>query len=278
MTVPLEVRPHRVVSHRRETSDTVTLALAPADGTLAPFRPGQFNMVTALGVGEIPVSISGGPLDATGPLLHTVRSVGPVSDALCRARRGTVVGVRGPYGVGWGGPDELGPPGDLVIVGGGLGLAPLRPAIVSALDTAGAGGRRLFVLAGARSPDALLFVRELERWRRRPGVTVELIVDHALPGWRGQVGLITKLVETAAFDPDRTTAMACGPEVMMRAIIASLVGRGVAPARIRVSLERNMKCGIGWCGHCQLGPLLVCRDGPVVTADRIAPLLRVEEL
>lgn len=266
---------HRVVGRRRETADTVTLRLAPLAAAGAGYRPGQFHMLTAYGVGEIAISISGGPTDGSGPVHHTVRSVGAVSEALCRSRRGDVVGVRGPYGQGW---EVDGAAGDLVVVGGGLGLAPLRPSILEAVAGAGREGRRVFVLAGARAPELLLYPDELQRWAQHAGVVVDTIVDHARPGWRGQVGLITRLVETAKFEPAQTTALVCGPEVMMRFVISALLTRGVRAERVRVSLERNMKCGVGWCGHCQLGPVLVCRDGPVLTADRAAPLLAVPEL
>ncbi len=186
---------------------------------------------------------------------------------------GATVGVRGPYGAGWslGGPED-----DVLVVAGGLGLAPLRPAILQALaDDARRG--RLRVLLGARSPDQLLFHGELASWRAR-GADVALTVDHAAPGWAGPVGVVTDLLDDAVTRPERTVALVCGPEIMMRLVADRLRRLGVPGERIQVSLERNMRCGVAQCGHCQLGGVLLCRDGPVVRWDRIGPSLAVREL
>ena len=269
----MEPAAFRVVGRTRETADTVTLALQPLDGPPPASRPGQFNMLYAFGVGEVPVSISGH--HANGTLLHTVRAVGGVTAALVDAAPGTLVGVRGPFGTAWdvGAADG----GDAVFVAGGIGLAPLRPAVVEVLA-----GRerfnRVVVLCGARSPETVLYRRQLSTWRGRFDVDVEVTVDYAAPGWRGHVGVVGQLVPRAPFDPRTTTAFVCGPEVMMRSATEALVLRGVAPGDVHLSLERNMKCATGHCGHCQLGPFLVCRDGPVVTYDRVAALLEVAEL
>jgi NAD(P)H-flavin reductase len=229
-------------------------------------------MLYAFGVGEVPISFAGDPGDGR-PLAHTVRAVGTVTDALCRAPRGTAVGVRGPYGAGW----SLGDPADdLLVVAGGLGLAPLRPVILLAVaDPVRRGYLRL--LLGARSPDQLLYRRELGRWRVR-GADVRVTVDHAAPGWVGPVGVVTDLLEGAVDRPERTTALVCGPEVMMRLVAGRLRQLGVPGERIQVSLERNMRCGVAQCGHCQLGGVLLCRDGPVVGWDRIERSLEVREL
>jgi NAD(P)H-flavin reductase len=267
-------RLHRVRRRRRETHDTVTLALEPLDGSdVVICRPGQFNMLYCFGIGEIPVSVSR-QAQPGGPLLHTVRSVGAVSAALCRARTGEVIGVRGPFGSGWGLDVAAGT--DLVLIAGGVGLAPLR----SALDLALAERRRfgkLVLLVGARSPEELIFAKELERLRSRRDVQVEVTVDRATPSWAGHVGVVTQLLPEAAFDPTRVLALVCGPEVMMRFTATALLGRGLTAEQIRVSLERNMKCAIGWCGHCQLGPEFVCKDGPVRSWSQAAPLLTVKE-
>lgn len=267
---PFQPRPHRVVSRRRQTHDTVTISVS--SGAAAGVRPGQFDMVAAFGVGEIPVSVSGVDL-RRGRLLFTVRAVGAVSTALTELRKDELVGLRGPFGTSW---DRGTGQEDVVVVAGGLGLAPLRLAIVEAIAARGPG--RVFVLVGARSPQDLLFKTDLARWARQSGVQVNVIVDRAERDWPGEVGLVTELVRRAPFDPAQARALVCGPEVMMRFTARALADRGVQPARIRLSLERNMKCGIGLCGHCQLGPLLLCRDGPVVTAERVAPLLGVREL
>jgi NAD(P)H-flavin reductase len=267
---PLVPRPCRVTGRRRETADTVTLRIDAGDFA---FRPGQFNMLYAFGVGEVAISISG---DAGRPreLVHTVRSVGMVSDALCRLRAGDWVGVRGPFGAGW--PIDLAAGRDVLVVAGGVGMAPLRPAVYAL-----AGGRRelgrVSLLCGARTPGLLLYAPELRRLGARAGIDVLLTVDAATTEWGGHVGVVAALLERAAFDPARTLAMLCGPEVMMRFTIAALRARGVAEESICVSLERNMHCGVGLCGHCQLGPVLVCRDGPVFRLDAVSALLGIRE-
>jgi len=247
--------------------------VVPDDDEQLDARPGQFNMLSVWGVGEIAVSVSG--IDRRRRVLyHTVRAVGAVSSALTQTRRGDTIGVRGPFGTSWEPTDGAG--GDVVVVAGGVGLAPLRLAIMDTMTRTPPG--RLFVLVGARSPGDLLFARELERWSRRPGVEVSVTVDRAGPDWSGQVGLVTGLVRRAGFDAANALALVCGPEPMMRFTTTALIDRGVAIGRIRLSLERNMKCGLGLCGHCQLGPLLLCRDGAVVGADRVGALLGVREL
>jgi NAD(P)H-flavin reductase len=270
---PMTPSPYRVRQRRRELPDTVTLALEPLDGPTPACAPGQFNMLYAFGVGEVPISISGDPRSPS-PLLHTVRAVGAVTRALCQARRGDLVGVRGPFGTGW--ELERAAGGDVMIVAGGIGLAPLRPVIYQLLaerDRYGA----VSLLVGARSPATLLYQRELRAWRSRFDLQVEVTVDHAERGWRGNVGVVTELLGALPLDP-ATTALVCGPEVMMRLTAAALTDRGVPPAAIRVSLERNMKCAVGHCGHCQLGPVLVCRDGAVFDYQRVAPLLATRGL
>ncbi len=258
-------------ARRRETRDTWTLALDA--GGLA-FLPGQFNMLYAFGIGEIPVSISGDPA-APAPLVHTVRAVGAVSQAIARLKPGEALGLRGPFGTAWPVAESAG--SDVVVVAGGLGLAPLRPALYRLLAERARYGR-IALLYGSRSPDDILYRREIERWRRRLDVAVEVTVDHAPASWRGHVGVVTKLIERAAFDPDNTVAMVCGPEIMMRFTAAALATAGVSPERIHVSMERNMKCAVGHCGHCQFGPALICRDGAVMRYDRVRPFLTVREL
>jgi len=263
---------YRVTSSQGETADTVTLVLRPVDHPIEPHQPGQFTMLYAFGVGEVPISISG---PADGPdLVQTIRSVGAVTRALCAAGPGQLVGVRGPYGTDW---DVGGAAGrDVLLVAGGIGLAPLRPALLSLL-AARDRFRRITLLIGARSPAELLFASQLAAWRER-GADVEVTVDRAAAGWAGNVGVVTQLIDRAEIDAAATLALLCGPEVMIRLAARALCARGVAPGSIRVSLERNMRCGIAECGHCQLGPLLLCRDGPVVSYQQAAPLLAVQEL
>jgi NAD(P)H-flavin reductase len=266
---------YRVTSSRGETHDTVSLGLQPVDQPIAAYLPGQFTMLYAFGIGEVPISISGVSGAASAPgLVQTVRSVGAVTRALCAAGPGQVIGVRGPFGTSW---DVAGAEGqDVVLVAGGIGLAPLRPAVLTLL-AARERYRRVTVLIGARSPAELVFAGELASWRDQ-GADVLVTVDRAAAGWPGHVGVVTQLIDRADIDPAVTVAMLCGPEVMIRLAARALSGRGVAPGNIRVSLERNMRCGVAECGHCQLGPLLLCRDGPVISYQRAAPLLAVQEL
>jgi anaerobic sulfite reductase subunit B len=263
---------YRISERRPETHDTVSLTLEPAAEPIAAFRPGQFTMLYAFGVGEIPVSVSG---PAGQPaLIQTIRAVGAVTRALCSASAGHLVGVRGPFGTSWDEADAAGR--DLLVVAGGIGLAPLRPAILAALAQRHR-YRRIIVLAGARSPAELLFAAELQGWRER-GAEVAVTVDRADARWDGNVGVVTQLIGRAGLEPSRTTALICGPEVMMRLTARALLAAGLDAASIRVSLERNMQCGVAECGHCQLGPLLLCRDGPVVGYAVAESLLEIREL
>lgn len=250
--------------------DTATIDLEPTSAALPPFVPGQFAMLYAFGVGDIPVSVCG---TEGSRLRHTVRAVGAVSSALHALRAGMTVGVRGPFGTGWHLPAAG---GDLLLVAGGLGLAPMRPLVRQVLATAERYGR-ISIMIGARSPGDLLYAEETHAWRRA-GARVMTTVDRPDPRWTGDVGVVTALLNRADFAPERTVAFVCGPEVMMRATARDLTGRGVHPDRIHVSLERTMHCGTGQCGHCQLGPLLLCRDGPVVPWSLAGPLLDVREL
>ncbi len=237
------------------------------------FRPGQFNMVYVHGVGEVPLSIAGDPAEPTR-LVHTLRAVGNVTRAMERLGAGDSVGIRGPYGSAW--PLDAVRGSDLLFIAGGLGLAPLRPAVLHALRHRDDYGR-ITILYGARSPADLLYRDELERWRGRFDLRVEATVDRAGRDWRGPVGVVTRLLDDTPVEPDDAVLM-CGPEVMMRFVARALAGRGLPPEALWVSLERSMKCGVGLCGHCQLAGNFVCKDGPVYRYDRVAPLMAVREL
>lgn len=267
--VPL---PMRIRRRRQEAPGVWTLELEPPDEEAAAFAPGQFNMLTAFGIGEIPVSLSGDPARRR-VWVHTVRALGPVSRALAALPVGAALGLRGPFGRGW--PLAAGLGRDLVLVAGGLGLAPLRPALYALLAERDRYGR-VALCYGARGPQDLLFRREFAGWAR--GIQVQTTVDHAPVGWSGQVGVVTRLIERADFRPAQTLALVCGPEVMMRFAIAALRDAGVADEHIHLSLERNMKCAVALCGHCQFGGTLVCRDGPVVSHAQVGHLLGVREL
>ena len=271
----MEPVPFRVIEKQRETHDTWTLMLKQVAGDpIERFEPGQFAMLYAFGAGEVPISLSRHGL-AGSELVHTIRAVGAGTEALCALNKGDAVGVRGPFGTTW--PLDEAAGRDVVVLAGGLGLPPLRPVIDELLLNRERYGE-VSILYGGRSPDELLFVEEVEVWRSRFDVTVEVIVDSAPAGWRGRVGVVTRLIPRASFDPENAIAMMCGPEVMMRFAVGGLRDRGLPDESIWVSIERSMKCATGHCGHCQLGPLFVCKDGPVLRHDTAGPLMAVREL
>jgi len=261
---PLAPVAHRVVAVEAETTDVVTLTLAPIAESVEPARPGQFVMAWVFGVGEIPISVSA--VGGGGELALTVRAVGAVSNAVVAARPGDTIGIRGPYGTAWPTDDARG--SDVLVVAGGLGLAPLRTAVD---ELAGLGTQRLTVVVGAREPDQVLYPHDVQRWRRL-GVDVHVTVDAAPHRWDGAVGTATAVV--ARLGERHDTVFVCGPELMMTSAARAAIVQGTEPDQVWVSLERNMHCGVAQCGRCQLGPLMLCRDGAVVRWDRVTELLR----
>jgi NAD(P)H-flavin reductase len=264
---------HRVVGRREETADVVTLHLEATDGSRLRYAAGQFNMLYAYAVGEVAISISTNPMD-DGPIAHTVRNVGTVSRALCGLQIGDTLGLRGPFGSDWGLESAAG--GDLVIVAGGIGLAPLRSVITQVISQRDRFGT-VEIVIGTRTPEELAFREEVETWRARGDLSVHVTVDRATPGWRGTVGVVTTVLPRIQCNPG-AIALVCGPEVMMRFTALALMERGMPASRIRVSMERNMQCALAQCGHCQLGAVFVCADGPVLTWERVEPLLAVRQL
>jgi NAD(P)H-flavin reductase len=224
-------------------------------------------MLYAFGIGESAISVSGDPAAREGMLVHTIREAGLVTQALGRLQPGDQLGLRGPFGSAW--PLEAMQERDLVFVAGGIGLAPLRPAIYAALAQRERFGR-IVLLIGARTPEDVLYLDELDAWGVLPGVECRVTVDSAPLSWTRQVGVVTKLIASAGFDPANACALICGPEIMMRYSAAALRQRGVTDDRIFLTMERNMKCAIALCGHCQLGPEFLCKDGPVFRYDRMA--------
>jgi len=268
--LPKEFRVRRV---RRETADTFTVEIEATNGDQTQtFAPGQFNMLYAFGVGEIAISICADPQGKS--LMHTTRVVGTVTKALGKLRTGDTLGVRGPFGSSW--PVELVAGRDVVVVAGGIGLAPLRGALHHLVRCRKEMGR-LVLLYGVRTPQDILYRHDLERWRNG-GLQVYVTVDRATGSWLGHVGVVTSLIPHAPLDPINAVAMVCGPEIMMRYTVLELQKRGVAEERIFLSMERNMKCAIGFCGHCQFGPEFICKDGPVFRYDRIKNWLGIREL
>lgn len=272
---PMLPVPFRIVSRRRETSDTFTIELVPVEGD-DPFNfsPGQFNMLYAFGIGESAISISGST-SKPGRLVHTIRAVGTVTRALQKLRKGEVLGVRGPFGSAW--PVVEAEGRDILFITGGIGIAPLRPALYHVLDNRDRYGR-VVMLYGARTAADILYRKELEDWGGRLDMDVFATVDQADRSWFGSVGIVTQLIAQARFDRLHTTALVCGPEIMMRFSILELKKQGLSESDIHVSMERNMKCAVGFCGHCQYGPMFICKDGPVFPFEQIRPWFETREI
>ncbi len=267
--------PYVVADKHVENDDLVTFVYEPAsEDILDPMQPGQFNMLYAFGIGEIPISVSS--LISDHPrITHTIQNVGAVSKACCNMRVGDQIGLRGPFGTPW--PVEDAKFKDVIIMAGGVGFAPLRPVVEFIEEYRDDYGEVNF-LFGTRDPHSILFHQDVISLQSDPSVNFQITVDHSFSNWRGNVGVVTTLVEKAEFDPENTVAFVCGPEIMMRYGAYSLIDAGVDEENIFISMERNMKCAIGHCGHCQYGPLFVCKDGPVFLYPAIKNYLNIREL
>jgi len=266
----------RIVAIRPEVPNVATYDLAFEEPEFAAsyrFAPGQFNMLYMPGYGESAISISSDPA-RQGVLSHTIRVAGNVTSAMARKRVGERLGLRGPFGSSW--PVEACRGNDVVIACGGIGLAPLRPAIYHVLNHRSDYGR-VHLLYGARTPKDLLYPAEHEQWRAG-GIEVEVTVDIGESDWAGHVGVVPVLFYRLRLEPKRTTIWTCGPEIMMRFVVFEALARRIAPERIYLSLERNMSCAMGFCGHCQLGPHFVCKDGPVFSFRQVEPFFNLEDL
>ncbi len=258
-----------------ETPGVATYALEFQDlafRTAYSFLPGQFNMLYLPGIGEVAISISSDP-ETPHELLHTIRVAGNVTQAIERLKVGDQIGVRGPYGSAW--PVEVARGEDLIFVAGGIGLAPLRPAIYHVIRHRAEYGK-ITILAGARSPEDMLYHDEFDAWREHD-IEVIPTVDRADESWQGRVGVVPMLFYSLRPDPRNTTVFTCGPEIMMRFVAYEAMARRIPTERVFVSLERNMKCAVGFCGHCQYGPTFLCKEGPVLSFAQIEPFYNVEE-
>jgi NAD(P)H-flavin reductase len=267
--------PYHVTQRNAENNDIVTLAIEPSSSeSIMDMKPGQFNMLYAFGVGEIPISVSS-LLDPQPAVTHTVQGVGAVSKALCEMKTGHHIGVRGPFGTPW--PVEVSQFKDVVIMAGGLGIAPVRP-LIEAIAYERDLYKEVNILYGSRDPDGIIFHQDVISLQSDPSINFLVTVDHSFRNWRGNVGVVTNLVEKCTFDPASTIAYICGPEIMMRYGAYSLIDAGIPGDQIYLSMERNMKCGFGHCGHCQYGSEFVCKDGPVFTYDEIENYLNIRQL
>lgn len=272
---PMIPNRYKIQRIKKETQDVFTVELIPAKGQCEfSFGAGQFNMLYIFGTGEVPISISGDP-KKNDVLIHTTRTVGTVTKAMSKLKAGDMIGVRGPYGSTWPVKKAIG--NNIVIIAGGIGLAPLRTVIYEILHLRESYGR-ITILYGTRTPEDILFKRELEKLKSRLDLDVQVTVDRAARGWNGNVGVVTTLIPRLRFDPEKTTAMLCGPEIMMKYSISELMKSGLTAEKIFLSMERNLKCGIGLCGHCQYGTEFICKDGPVFSYDRIKHLFGKREI
>jgi len=236
------------------------------------FEPGQFNMLYLPGFGEAAISISSDPEDHE-KLGHTIRFVGNVTRQVSRLKVGDVVGLRGPFGTYW--PMKAMEGKDVFIACGGIGLPPLRPAIYHIIRNREKYGK-VTLLYGARTSGDLMFPHEYEVWRKA-GIDVEVTVDRSDANWNGRVGVVPMWFYQFRIDPRKTAVLTCGPEVMIRFVIFEAMARRIPAESVYVSLERNMKCGQGSCGHCQMGPYFICKDGPVFRFDELQSFFNVEE-
>ena len=265
-----------VVSTTPESPGVATYDIVLEDSRVAEqfqFRPGQFNMLYVPGIGEAAISISGNP-EKQGPLAHTIREAGNVTQALAQMGPQAAIGLRGPFGTGW--PIDECEGNDVILVAGGIGMAPLRPVVYTMLADRHRFGN-ITLLMGARTPDGLLYPDEWSTWKSQ--IDVQQTVDRAEGHWQGHVGVVTSLLERMDIPrPQNTILMTCGPEVMMRYTIRGALSRDVPKTSCWLSMERNMNCAVGFCGHCQLGPDFVCKDGPVLRYDRVAPFFKVNTL
>jgi NAD(P)H-flavin reductase len=261
-----DFKPEKVVikNTKDQTRDSRTLTLAFADGkkpNTYSFLPGQFNMLSLFGFGEAAISISSDP-KIKDILDHTVRKVGNLTEGLFSLKKGDYLGLRGPFGKPW--PVDEAKGKNVLIVSGGIGLAPLRPVIMHVANNR-ADYANFEILYGARNPGEMLFTDEFEQWRKIKNTNLQLTVDAVPPGekWNHTVGVVTVLFDKMQSRPKDTIVMTCGPEIMMHFGVQGLMKKGFAEDQIYVSLERRMKCGMAQCGACQIGPNFVCKDGPV---------------
>lgn len=256
-----------------DTLDVFTLTLtATEDDKRTTFLPGQFNMLYHFGFGEVAISISGDP-SKQDALVHTIRAVGPVTQRMQELKVGDEIGVRGPFGSQWPLSKKH---CDVLVIAGGIGLAPLRPALID-LTAHKSRYRDITLLYGTRNPEEIIYKKDLESWQKQ-GIKIETTVDYADVSWQGQVGVVTSLIKKSIKDPKNTLVFICGPEIMIKFAVHELLGAKVEEQHIFISLERNMQCAVGFCGRCQYGPYFLCKDGPVFSYAQLHHWLMIKEL
>lgn len=264
--------PCKIQSVAQETHDVFSLTLSSPDKRESSFLPGQFNMLFLFGYGEVAISISGDP-SKKEEIVHTVRSVGAVTQAMEKLRKGDEIGIRGPFGTHW--PFEK-KECDVLIIAGGIGMAPLRPAIHYLMKHR-RDYKNVTLLYGSRSPSDLIYKNELTLWKKQ-GIEVKVSVDRGDETWHGSIGVITSFISKHIPNPQNTLVLICGPEVMIQFAIQELLRKNVDEHSMYLSMERNMQCAVGFCGHCQYGPHFLCKDGPVFSYEQLKPWLTIKEL
>lgn len=253
----------RVIDNVRESMDVFSITLeAPLERPYR-FKAGQFNMLYGFGIGESAISISSSP-QAHETITHTIRTVGSVTNHLAKLKTGDMLAIRGPYGTAW--PITQAKGKSVLLIAGGIGIAPLKPVIHELIKHRSL-YKNITVLYGTRTPNDLIFQSEYSDWKKN--ITFDYIVDHADLNWHGNIGVVTSLIQSHLNEPQDTVIMMCGPEVMMRFCLLECVQSGVPVSNIYLSMERNMQCGFGQCGHCQWGPYFICKDGPVMQFSAI---------
>jgi NAD(P)H-flavin reductase len=271
---PMVPRAFRIEHVRHEVKGVFSWHLKPVDGGSFEILPGQFNMLYAPGGGEVPIAVSGDCADRTG-VIHTIRSVGTVTSAMALMRAGAMVGMRGPFGSAW--PIEAGYGKDVVFITGTVGLAPLRPLIYEVIKRREKYGK-VIITYGSRGMDDILYEHDLHTWRGRFDMDVHVTVHAAPSGYRGLVGSVADAVSRSSFEGGNAVAYVCRSEALTLAAVLALQERGLTTDRIYTTLERSMKCGIGFCGHCQFGPTFMCKEGPVYRFDTIERIFAIREL
>jgi NAD(P)H-flavin reductase len=261
-----DIKKGKILRTRQMTEHEKLYEILLEGGERLDHEPGQFIMMSMFGVGEIPISISSSPTNISDSFELCVRAVGKVTNAMHKLEAGDAVGIRGPFGKGF--PIRIFEGNDLLIIAGGLGIAPLRSLIKYVFDNRRDFGK-VHILLGCKSPQDMLFLDEIEQWNKRLDVHYECTVDRAVPEWQGHVGLITTLIPGVDIEPERTFAVVVGPPVMYKFVIRELLAKNIPGRQVLVSFERHMKCGLGKCGHCQIQHLYACQDGPVFNYEEI---------
>jgi NAD(P)H-flavin reductase len=264
---------YKIQSISQDAHDVFTIVLEkPQSEWGQTFLPGQFNMLYQFGFGEVAITISGKSSDSK-TLVHTIRAVGSVTHSLQKMKPGDEIGLRGPFGTHW----PLSEKGrDVLVIAGGVGMATLRPAMFALAENSSE-YRKITLLYGSKTADDILYRKDMEEWKPM-GIDVQVTLDHADDSWKGHVGVVTSLIKANLPNPENTLVLLCGPEIMMQVALQELTDAHVDEKNVYVSLERNMQCAVGFCGHCLYGPYFICKDGPVFAYPQVKKYLAIKEV